>query len=90
MLRALGYSGGRILALACAEALLLYLPAAVLGLVIAYLAAPLAREDIGRIVVSPGVAAAGLLCAALLAFLGAALPASNVVRLPIPAALGKR
>jgi len=90
VLRALGYSSRRVLALAYSEALLLYLPAAVLGLVIAYLAAPLAREDIGRIVVSPGVAAAGLLCAALLAFLGAALPASNVARLPIPAALGKR
>lgn len=90
VLRALGYSNAGVLGLAYAEALLLYLPPAVLGLLIAYFAAPLAREDIGRIVVSPGVAAAGLLCAACLAFLGAVLPASNVSRLPIATALGKR
>ena len=90
VLRALGYSGRSILALAYGEALLLYLPPAALGLAIAYLAAPLARESIGRILVSPGVAAAGLLCAALLAFLGAAFPAAKVSRMPIATALGKR
>jgi ABC-type antimicrobial peptide transport system permease subunit len=78
-----------VLLLAFAEALLLCLPPAALGLIIARLLAPLAREDIGAIVVSGWVAAAGLLCAAGLAFLGAALPASRVARMSITAALGR-
>ncbi len=53
VLTALGYSDGRVLSLAYAEALLLYMPPAALGLLLAYLAAPLAKEDIGAIVVSP-------------------------------------
>jgi putative ABC transport system permease protein len=89
VLKTLGYSGGRILALAYAEALLLYLPPAALGLLIARLVAPLAREDIGTIVVSPFVATIGLLCAAALALLGAAVPALSLARMPIAAALGK-
>jgi putative ABC transport system permease protein len=89
VLKTMGYSGGRLLSLAYAEALLLYLPPAAFGLLIARLLAPLAREDIGLIVVSPAVAAVGLLCAACLAFLGAALPALNLARMPIAAALGK-
>ncbi|HEX3837893.1 MAG TPA: ABC transporter permease [Steroidobacteraceae bacterium] len=89
ILKSVGYSDGRVLLLAFAEALLLCLPAAALGLIIARLIAPLAREDIGSIVVSGRVAAAGLLCAAGLAFLGAALPASRVARMPITAALGR-
>jgi putative ABC transport system permease protein len=89
VLKTVGYSGGRILGIAYAEALLLFLPPAALGLLIARLLAPLAREDLGVIVVSPVVAAVGLLCAASLAFLGAALPALNLARMPIAAALGK-
>jgi putative ABC transport system permease protein len=89
ILKSVGYSDGRVLLLAFAEALLLCLPPAALGLIIARLVAPLAREDIGSIVVSGWVAGAGLLCAAGLAFLGAALPASRVARMPITAALGR-
>jgi putative ABC transport system permease protein len=89
ILKSVGYSDGRIFSLACAEALLLYLPPAALGLTIARLVAPLAKEDIGVIFVSASVAAAGLLCAACLAFLGAALPAFNLARMPIVAALRK-
>jgi putative ABC transport system permease protein len=89
ILKSVGYSDAGVLQLAFAEALLLCLPPAALGLIIARFIAPLAREDIGSIVVSGRVAAAGLLCAAALAFIGAALPASRVARMPITAALGR-
>jgi putative ABC transport system permease protein len=89
ILKSVGYSDGHVLSLALAEALLLYLPPAALGLLIARVVAPLAKADIGVIFVSASVAAAGLLCAAGLAFLGAALPAFNLARMPITAALRK-
>jgi len=89
VLKTVGYSGGAIMGLAYAEALCLYLPAAALGLLVARLLAPLAREDIGTILVSPTVAALGLACAACLAFIGTVLPASNLARTSIAAALGK-
>jgi putative ABC transport system permease protein len=90
VLKAVGYGDWSILSLAFAEALLLYIPPATLGLALAYLVAPLAKKDIGAIVVSPAVAAAGLLCAGLLAFIGAALPALRVSRMSVAASLGKR
>jgi putative ABC transport system permease protein len=90
LLRALGYTNVAVLSLAYTEALLLFLPSAALGLALAYLLAPLAKEDIGAIVVSPAVTLAGLLCAALLALLGASLPALRLSRLSIVAELGKR
>jgi putative ABC transport system permease protein len=90
VLKALGYADGRVLSLAYAEALLLYIPPAALGLVLAYLAAPLAKEDIGAIVVSPAVAMIGLACAGLLALFSVALPASSLSRMSIVAALGRR
>jgi putative ABC transport system permease protein len=89
-LKAVGYSGVHVLSLAFAEALLLYLPPALLGLGIARLLAPLWKEDFGSIFVSPAVVTAGLICAACLAFIGAALPASRLSRTPVAAALGKR
>jgi putative ABC transport system permease protein len=90
VLKAMGYSGEHVLSLAFAEALLLYLPPALLGLGIARLLAPLWQEDFGSIFVSPAVAAAGLLCAACLAFIGAALPAVSLSRMQVAFALGKR
>jgi putative ABC transport system permease protein len=90
VLRATGYSTGHILVLAYTEALLLILPPAGFGLLLARLAAPFAREDIGSIVVSPAVAGAGLLCAVALAFAGAALPTWKLARAPIAAALNER
>jgi putative ABC transport system permease protein len=90
VLKAMGYSGGHVLSLAFAEALLLYLPPAVLGLVGAWLLAPLWQQDFGSIFVSPAVGITGLLCAAALAFIGAALPASSLSRMPVAFALGKR
>lgn len=90
VLKAIGYSDGRILGLAYAEALLLFIPAAALGLALAYLAAPLARKEIGVVVVSPAVAMIGLFCAALLALVGASLPALRISRMSIVASLSKR
>ena len=90
ILKALGYTDLGILSLAYTEALLLFMPPAALGLALAYLVAPLAKEDIGAIVVSPAVTLAGLLCAALLALIGASLPALRLSRMSIVASLGKR
>jgi putative ABC transport system permease protein len=90
VLKAMGYSGAHVLALAFGEALLLYLPPALLGLGIARLLAPLWRESFGSIFVSPAVAVAGVLCAICLAFIGAALPASSLSRMQVAFALGKR
>jgi putative ABC transport system permease protein len=90
VLKVMGYSGGHVLSVAFAEALLLYLPPALLGLGIARLLAPLWQEAFGRILVSPEVAAAGLVCAACLAFLGSALPALSLSRMPVAMAVAKR
>lgn len=87
LLKALGYGDGRVLGLAFAEALLLYMPPAALGLLLAYLAAPLAKRDIGAVVVSPALALAGLACAGALALLGVALPALSLARVSVIGAL---
>lgn len=89
LLKALGYGDGRVLGLAFAEALLLYMPAAAVGLLLAYVGAPLARKDIAAVVVSPAVALAGLACAGALALLGAALPALSLARVSVTGALRK-
>ncbi|HWG77439.1 MAG TPA: FtsX-like permease family protein [Steroidobacteraceae bacterium] len=95
VLKASGYSDLRVFGLAYAEALLLYLPAAALGLLVAWTLAPVGERELGvvlgagAIVVSPMVAAAGLSCAAALAFVAAAPPSLGLVRMPIPTALGK-
>jgi len=88
--RAIGYSGGHVLGVAFAEALLLYIPPALLGLGIARLLAPLWVEAFGTILVSPKVAMTGLICAVCLAFVGAVLPASRLSRMPVALALRKR
>jgi putative ABC transport system permease protein len=93
VLKAMGYSGIHVLALAFTEALLLYIPPALLGLGIARLLAPLWQESFGgraSILVSPAVVIAGVLCAACLAFIGAALPASSLSRMQLASAMGKR
>jgi putative ABC transport system permease protein len=90
VLKAMGYSDGRILGLAYTEALLLFIPTAALGLGLAFLTAPLAKKDIGVIVVSPAVAMIGLFCAVLLALIGASLPALRLSRMSIVASLSKR
>ncbi len=89
VLKAVGYTDAGVLALAHAEALLLYIPFALGGLGIAWFLAPLAK-NVGSVVVSLGVATIGLTCAALLALLGAALPSLKLARMSVVAALGRR
>jgi putative ABC transport system permease protein len=90
VLKTVGYSSSGVLLLAFTEALCLCMPPAMLGLALAYALAPLARADIGSIVISPLVVLGGLSCAALLALLGSALPASRLARMSIVSSLGKR
>ena len=87
VLKVLGYSGNHVLGLAFAEALMLYLPPALVGLGVARLLAPHWQEDFGSIVVSAGVVVMGLSCAVILAFVGAALPAWTLSRTPMAGAL---
>jgi putative ABC transport system permease protein len=87
VLKALGYSGNRVLALSFAEALVLLLPPAAVGLGVARLLAPRWQEEFGSIVVSPEVTVMGLICATALAFVGAALPAWTLSRMPVAGAL---
>jgi putative ABC transport system permease protein len=90
VLKVLGYSVHHVLGLAFAEALLLYLPPALMGLGVARLLAPQWQEAFGSIVVSPEVALMGLTCAVVLALIGAALPVWTLSRAPIAGALRKQ
>jgi putative ABC transport system permease protein len=87
VLKVLGYSSNGVLGLAFSEALLLYLPPALVGLGVARLLAPQWQEDFGSIVVSSGVVVMGLASAVILAFVGAALPAWTLSRAPMAGAL---
>jgi putative ABC transport system permease protein len=90
VLKTVGYPDRSVWMLAFAEALLLCVPPAAIGLAVAYLLAPLAREDIGWVIVSPAVTLAGLSCAALLAVLGASLPAHRLARVSIVRSLARQ
>ena len=87
VLKVLGYSSNQVLGLAFAEALLLCLPPALIGLGVARLLAPHWQDGFSSIVVSGGVAVMGLTCAVILAFVGAALPAWTLSRMPMAGAL---
>jgi putative ABC transport system permease protein len=90
VLKSLGFSDRRVFIIAMAEALLLCLPPAMMGLALARISAPLAKGDFGAVVVSPGVVAFGLTVAVMLAVVSVALPAWTASRLPISEALGRR
>ena len=90
VLKSFGFADARIFTIAVSEALLLCLPPAMLGLLLARIAAPLAKGDFGAIVVSPAVALLGLTSAVVLALASVALPAWKVARLPISVSLGRR
>jgi len=89
VLKSLGFGDGAISMITLAEALLLCVPAAALGLIIARIGAPFAKTDFGSIVVSPRVALMGLSCAVVLALASVALPAWNVMRQPIATSIGR-
>jgi putative ABC transport system permease protein len=90
VLKSMGFADMHIFTIALSEALLLCLPPAALGLLLARLVAPLAKGDFGAVVVSPGVALFGLTSAVVLALVSVALPAWTAARLPIAVSLGRR
>ena len=87
VLQTLGFSGAQVLTIVLAEALLLCLTAAVLGLAIAALLFPHLENFIGLSRLSWHVVSTGLCLAALLAMVSMLLPAWNVRRLCIVEAL---
>ena len=90
VLKAMGYSSAKCFALALAEALAIYLLAAVIGLTFASVLAPLGREVATSIAVSGNVVVRAIALAFLLAFLSVALPSWRVYRLSVVAALAAR
>jgi putative ABC transport system permease protein len=90
VLKAIGYSSAQCFALALAEALAIYLLAALLGLAVASLLAPLGREVATSIRVSGDVVVRALALAVALAFLSVALPSWRVYRISVIAALAAR
>jgi putative ABC transport system permease protein len=90
VLKALGYSDTKIFMLVLAEALTLCVLAALLGLAIAAMAAPLLKDVIGVVQFSWPVIADGVCMAILLALVSAALPAWSVSRLSVVDAIGGR
>jgi len=90
VLKALGFGDGACLRLALIEALALYLIAAALGLVLAALLAPVAREVHGSIHVTPLVVVRGIGLATALAIVSAAVPCWQVYRLSTAGALSAR
>jgi putative ABC transport system permease protein len=90
VLKAMGYSSAQCFALALAEALAIYLLAALVGLAVASLLAPLGREVATSIRVSGDVVVRALALAVALAFLSVALPSWRVYRISVIAALAAR
>lgn len=87
VLQTLGFSNTRVLAIVLAEAVLLCLTAAVIGLAVAAALFPNLEGFIGLTHLSWRVVVAGLLLSALLALVSMLLPAWNVRRLRIVEAL---
>ena len=87
VLRVLGYSGNRVLGLAFAEALLLYLPPALVGLGVARLARASLARRLRFHRCFRRRCAAGAVLRGHLAFVGAALPAWTLSRRPMAGAL---
>jgi putative ABC transport system permease protein len=83
VLKALGFTGGQCLRLAFVEAATLCIAAAALGLVLASIGAPLARDISETINVSGTVFLEGAGLAVLLAIASVALPAWRLYRLSV-------
>lgn len=90
VLKALGFSDGKVSALAFAEALVLYVAAALLGLAIAWAIAPLASDIVSTIRVSAGVALKAIGIAILFASASVALPCLRLYRAPVAGAIAGR
>jgi putative ABC transport system permease protein len=88
VLKTVGFSNGRVLIIVIAEALVLCVLAAVIGLGIAGAAAPLAKELMGDVVLSRAVFVNGMCVAVALALVSASVPALGAWRLSVVDALG--
>jgi putative ABC transport system permease protein len=91
VLKTVGFSDGRVLALILAETLVLCLVGAAIGLWLGAWLLPLASQDIlGGVVIPPMVFAIGFACAVGLALAGGATAAGPALRLRVVDALAKR
>ncbi|MES1262966.1 MAG: ABC transporter permease, partial [Peristeroidobacter soli] len=90
VLKAMGFGGGVCLRLALAEVGTIYLAGAVLGLVLAMVMTPFAREISSSLHVTPAVFARGLALAMALAVASAVVPCWQVYRLSAVDALSGR
>jgi putative ABC transport system permease protein len=90
VLKALGFSDGKIFWIILLEALISCVFAALLGLGCAAAIFPLAKAYLGGLSMPYAVAAIGAGLAVVLALIGAAMPAWRGMRLPVAEALGGR
>jgi putative ABC transport system permease protein len=90
VLKALGFSDRRILALLLTESITFCVVAAAIGLAIGAALLPQARSLVGIASMPPSVAVAGLGCALLLALVAGAAPALRGSRLRVVDALAGR
>jgi putative ABC transport system permease protein len=90
VLKALGFGDDACLRLALAESLGIYLWAAALGLALAFLVTPLAREIHSAVHVTGAVFVQGMALALVLAVASAAYPCWRAYRLPVAGALSAR
>ncbi|HTX23465.1 MAG TPA: ABC transporter permease [Steroidobacteraceae bacterium] len=90
VLKTVGFSDRRVMALILAETLVLCLVGAAIGLWLGVRLLPVAREQIGTVSVPPVVFAIGIGCAVVLALAGGAMSAWRGLRLRVVDALANR
>jgi putative ABC transport system permease protein len=90
VLKTLGFGDGKVLTLVLAEALLLCLIAAVIGLALSYAALPVIKQGLQSVELSPIALIPGIGAAALLALIVGLPPALRAMRLNIVDALAKK
>jgi putative ABC transport system permease protein len=90
VLKTVGFADRRVMALILAEALVSCLLGAVIGLSIAALLLPRARQFIGVGHLPGVVVATGLACAIILAFISGAIPAWRALTLQVATAISRR
>lgn len=90
VLKTVGFSDRRLLALIVAEAVVLCLTGALTGLALAALLAPSLVPILGPVALSGLVIGAGIAAALVLAFLSASIPAWRVAQLRVVDALARR
>jgi putative ABC transport system permease protein len=90
VLKTLGFTNGTIFTLVLIEALLVCIAAGALGLALATSIFPFAARFVQGLSMPWTVAALGLACAAGVALISAALPATRAARLQVVTALAER